>query len=248
MASTNKTSNYELSQFLGTDKPTFLGDYNGDMLKIDTAVKGVDTKAETAQSTANTAVASASGAVDAASQAQTDATTAVSTASTAASTANTAADTANNAQSTAVLAKSTADAVAASVGDITELETTDKTSVVNAVNEIVDKLTPDIVTITAESGETNSQMLARVRAAIDFNKITPNTVLRKGNYYIFHLRMATASAAEFTDTRCVNTGLLVEGIDLASTPKYYRTVVTTSAVTITDLSENTASGTIEIIY
>lgn len=39
MAHTNATANYELSQFLGTDKPAWLVDYNGDMLKIDTAVK-----------------------------------------------------------------------------------------------------------------------------------------------------------------------------------------------------------------
>lgn len=41
MSSTNKTTNYELSQFVGTDKPAWLGDYNSDMLKIDTAVHGV---------------------------------------------------------------------------------------------------------------------------------------------------------------------------------------------------------------
>lgn len=36
MASTNKTVNLLLSQFLGTDHFSFLTDYNGDMLKIDT--------------------------------------------------------------------------------------------------------------------------------------------------------------------------------------------------------------------
>lgn len=39
MASTNKTSNYELSQFLGSDKPAWLSDYNSDMNKIDTQMK-----------------------------------------------------------------------------------------------------------------------------------------------------------------------------------------------------------------
>ena len=38
MASTNKTQNLELSQFLGTDKPAWLADYNSDMEKIDNAV------------------------------------------------------------------------------------------------------------------------------------------------------------------------------------------------------------------
>ena len=38
MSHTNATSNYELSQFLGSDKPAWLTDYNSDMLKIDTAL------------------------------------------------------------------------------------------------------------------------------------------------------------------------------------------------------------------
>lgn len=39
MTATNKTANYELSQFVGTDRPTWLGDYNSDMSKIDTQLK-----------------------------------------------------------------------------------------------------------------------------------------------------------------------------------------------------------------
>lgn len=39
MASTNKTRNYDLSQFVGTDRPTWLGDYNSDMAKIDAQMK-----------------------------------------------------------------------------------------------------------------------------------------------------------------------------------------------------------------
>lgn len=38
MSSTNKTATIELSQYIGTDKPTYLTDYNGDMLKIDNAI------------------------------------------------------------------------------------------------------------------------------------------------------------------------------------------------------------------
>lgn len=39
MTATNKTTNYQLSQFVGTDRPTWLGDYNSDMSKIDTQLK-----------------------------------------------------------------------------------------------------------------------------------------------------------------------------------------------------------------
>ena len=41
MASTNKTTNYDLSQFVETDRPAWLTDYNGDMRKLDTALKAV---------------------------------------------------------------------------------------------------------------------------------------------------------------------------------------------------------------
>lgn len=39
MPASNHTANYSLSQFAGTDRPTWLGDYNGDMTKIDTQLK-----------------------------------------------------------------------------------------------------------------------------------------------------------------------------------------------------------------
>lgn len=39
MTATNKTANYELSQFVGSDRPTWLVDYNGDMSKIDARLK-----------------------------------------------------------------------------------------------------------------------------------------------------------------------------------------------------------------
>lgn len=41
MTATNHTTNYNLSQFEPTDHPTWLGDYNGDMEKIDTAIHNV---------------------------------------------------------------------------------------------------------------------------------------------------------------------------------------------------------------
>lgn len=55
MASTNKTTNYELSQFLGTDKPAWLTDYNADMGKIDVAIKNASDTATSASGTATSA-------------------------------------------------------------------------------------------------------------------------------------------------------------------------------------------------
>ncbi|MBO7078561.1 MAG: hypothetical protein J6W64_01965, partial [Bacilli bacterium] len=77
MSSTNKTTNYELSQYIGSDKPTYLSDYNSDMYKIDaqmkinadnvaTAIQGATdagSLASTANSTATTANTNANTAI-----------------------------------------------------------------------------------------------------------------------------------------------------------------------------------------
>ena len=105
MASTNKTSNYELSQFLGTDKPAWLSDYNGDMSKIDAQMK---LNADAATAAAGSA-SSAGAAVGTLSELTTDVKTSAvaainevdSHADTAQLTATTAANTANQANTKA---------------------------------------------------------------------------------------------------------------------------------------------------
>lgn len=56
MSHTNETLNYKLPQFVDTDQPTWLGDFNGAMEKIDGAVTTVGANASTALSAANNAV------------------------------------------------------------------------------------------------------------------------------------------------------------------------------------------------
>lgn len=68
MSSTNKTTNYNLSQYIGTDKPTYLGDYNSDMLKIDAQLKA---NADSASNAASAAGAAQSVASDASKKVQT---------------------------------------------------------------------------------------------------------------------------------------------------------------------------------
>lgn len=55
MSATNKTTYYDLAMFIGTDTPSWLGDWNDTMTKLDAAVNNVNTKAQSAQSTANSA-------------------------------------------------------------------------------------------------------------------------------------------------------------------------------------------------
>lgn len=62
MSSSSKTPHYNLSQFADTDKPTWRGDYNGDMTRIDAAINNVSGQTVTAM-TAATNAQSAVGAV-----------------------------------------------------------------------------------------------------------------------------------------------------------------------------------------
>lgn len=68
MSSTNKTTYYDLSQYIGTDKPTYLGDYNSDMSKIDAGIHQVQETATTANQTSGSAEAKATQAITKATQ------------------------------------------------------------------------------------------------------------------------------------------------------------------------------------
>lgn len=107
-SSTNKTTNYDLSQFVSSDKPSWLNDYNGDMGKIDTAI-------HTAKTTADGAATAASNAQTAAEGAQTTANTAVTNAATAQS---------------GVVTNAT------NIGTLANLTTVEKTTLVGSINEV----------------------------------------------------------------------------------------------------------------
>lgn len=58
MTATNHTEHYELSQYTDNDHPTYTGDYNGDMRKIDAAIHAAAQSALAAASTGTTGLTS----------------------------------------------------------------------------------------------------------------------------------------------------------------------------------------------
>lgn len=145
-ASTNKTANYDLPQFVGTDKPTWLGDINEAMFDIDAGMHENATNISTMASDVASASATAS-------QASQDVSALTSTVNTLSNNVTAVTTTANNAQQTATSALNTANTangkadtnassittINTNIGDLTNLTTTDKTSLVNAINEIEDQ-------------------------------------------------------------------------------------------------------------
>lgn len=155
MSSTNKTPNYNLDQYIGTDKPTYLVDYNGDMLKIDTAIHSAATSADSAVATANSAVEQV-GAIG------TKAQNALDTANTANTTANNAVVIANN--TTKIAGDAQVDAHAALTQSNTAIETANKASA--DVGTILPQVTEAVNT-----ANTASQSVLNIK---DFSTLTLN--------------------------------------------------------------------------
>lgn len=136
-SSTNKTTHYDLSQFVSSDKPSWLNDINSDMSKIDTAI-------HTAKTTADGAATSASNAQTAAEGAQTTANTAVTNAATAQSGVNTNANNIGNLTNLTTASKSNLvsaiNELDGEIGNVSQLTTDNKTDLVNAINSIETKV------------------------------------------------------------------------------------------------------------
>lgn len=149
MSHTNSTANLSLPQFIGTDKPTWLSDVNGAFAAIDSYAGSNDAALAITDGKADTAIA--------------DASNAVTTAGNAATTAGNAAATATAANTVAGNALTVANGINAKVGVLTDLTTTDKSTVVNAINEVNGKDAADIPYDNTGSGLTATD----VQAAID---------------------------------------------------------------------------------
>ena len=122
MSHTNSTANLSLPQFIGTDKPTWLSDVNGAFAAIDSYAGSNDAALAITDGKADTAIA--------------DASNAVTTAGNAATTAGNAAATATAANTVAGNALTVANGINSKVGVLTDLTTTDKSTIVNAINEV----------------------------------------------------------------------------------------------------------------
>lgn len=174
MASTNKTTNYELSQYVGSDKPTYLTDYNQDMSKIDAGIHAAKSEADTnatsigdltsLTTTAKTSLVAAANEIDA--------DVATNTNNIATNTSNIATNTTHIGTLSNLTTTAKTDLVVASneinakIGNIANLETDTKTSTVAAINEIATYLNlNDISTVKAYKDSSYTTELRTITVA-----------------------------------------------------------------------------------
>lgn len=175
--STNKTTHYELSQYVGTDKPTYLGDYNGDMLKIDTAIYNVADSVSGISGSISVINGNIGTLASLTTTNKTDLVSAINE----------------------VDANSKANAT--NIGTLSNLETSNKTTIVNAINEVIDnfKLT-NINTCTASY---NIQGISVETASMKCASNSDGSIFKVyGNFVI-----GASSWTEGLEITLTNTGL-----------------------------------------
>ena len=179
MSYTNTTSHYGLPQYVGSDKPKYLTDFNETMATIDgqmydnaTAAATADSKADAAQDTADAATSSIT-TLD--NQINGDSGLAADVA------ANQGAITTINSLIGNGTPTTTDQTIIGAInelhsdqGNLATLTTTDKSSLVEAVNEVNDKIERGSVSVTA-TGQTYKELLDNLYALIDTSKVTPHS-------------------------------------------------------------------------
>ena len=173
MASTNKTTNYELSQYIGTDKPTYLTDYNQDMAKIDAGIHAAKVEADT----------NATNIGDLTNLTTTTKTSSVAAINELDSDLGTLSTTVGN--HTTAIADNTSH-----IGDLTNLSTTAKNNLVSAVNEVDSQANTNTAGIQANTTAINN--LANKFNFTDFTQYTTGT-LSNGSLVTCDITVATNS-------------------------------------------------------
>ena len=159
MGATNHTPNYNLPQFIGTDKPTWLGDVNGAFSDIDTQMKANATSAAQGISDASAANSVAT------------------SANNKATTLDTQINTPSTGLAAVVSTHTTAISNLQTLAGSNPLTTTAQT-LTGAVNEINAIVTDPGVSVTGSAGATLSSLLDDLFAAADTTKITQSSTVK----------------------------------------------------------------------
>lgn len=212
MGHTNSTVNYNLPQFVGTDKPSWLGDVNGAFLAIDTAIAAAKTEAD-----------SAAGGVAGLQVTVGSHTTQIGTLT-----------------DTVTAQGGTLNTVTALIGN-GEPTTTDKT-IIGAINELNAEIGSEVVEVTVNSGETWASFLGRVNAALSGKTLSAKTIMEVVNpngFQAYQMQSVSSGTTTFTFANETTSGVLVYRIDLATTCSYTRSLAATGGtITRTDYTSD----------
>ena len=208
MASTNKTTHYNLSQYVGSDKPTYLADYNTDMSNIDTGIYNAKSEADTnatnigtlssLTTTAKSSLVSAINEVDAEADSNTSK---IGTLSSLTTTAKT------NLVSAINEVDAEADSNTSKIGTLSSLTTTAKTNLVSAINEVdaeADSNTSKIGNLTNLDTTEKSNLVGALNEISDITKAIINN-LNLSSITVYQASQMTSDNGTFTGSITIAT-------------------------------------------
>lgn len=198
MSSTNKTTYYELSQYIGADKPTYLGDYNADMGKIDAGI-------HTAKNTADTNTTNIGDLTSLTTEAKSTLVGAINEVDAHADT---------NAGDITTLGLSVSGNTT-HIGDLTNLVTTNKSDLVSAVNEIFNYLA--LTDNRALSNPVVTDGSGNVMAGASVSANTIRVALNSaGTYGKIYGKITLTGVTGYPRVKFINTGIngVTESFDI----------------------------------
>lgn len=256
MSHTNTTPNYNLPQFVGSDKPAWLTDVNNAMSAIDTAIAAAKAAADNAGGATASLATTVGGH-----------TTQLETLSTTVTNQGTAIVSQGNAINTIseLIGNGTPtttdhtligaiNELNAKEGDLADLTTTDKSSLVAAINEAAQSGgggggTGEHIEVTGDGSATRAQKLNELYGLADFTKLTGNSYIKFAGNVIY--KCASITDKGFTHIDAYSNTINVDYITLSNNASHkYGTQATSGTVTTTtDDSTVLASGVkIELYY
>lgn len=260
MSSTNKTPNYNLSQFTADDKPTWLGDYNSDMQKIDTQMKANATKADSAESTANNANQTASDALEAsteaktlASGASTNASTALSTAQSANTKAKESATKSQNAMDTASSASGNASAALsmAQTANANASKALNGLEKFNLKNQMIFNTSTGNIVNEEHAGNdfTNSGVTLAYNDSGDVFKLYGNIQIKNPDLgtYTYKVKLMSTPLRSSKDIKIINAGIVLYDTGLDKVDLTSFTVKTNGDIIVEGWCNTTTSKDIRLI-
>lgn len=226
MGHTNSTVNYNLPQFFGTDKPSWLGDVNGAFLAIDTAIAAAKTQAD-----------SAAGGVAGLQTVVGGHTIQIGTLT-----------------DTVTAQGGTLNAVTALIGNGTPT-TTDQT-IIGAINELAASVEAGEVSVTADGVKTVAQLLNELATQIDFSKIRHTSMVEivstSGFHGVYKMYSYNHTDEILVETSRASSNFVADSLYIKASSSFSKRMEIASggAISYTDTSSGVpTSGTVyKVIY
>lgn len=239
MGHTNQTANYNLPQFVGTDKPSWLGDINDAFAAIDTAIAAAASEASTADGKADGLITTVSGHTTQIGLLENTVTSQGNTLNTVTSLIGNGTPTTTDQTIIGAINELHTDQ-----GDLEDLQTTDKSSLVAAINEVA---VGGYIEVSGDNVKTASQLLDTVFAQIDSAKLKPTSTLTVQNR-VYQAVVVSGNEYKFSASLCSSANMNCGTATVKSSGSTLETVIAAvgGATTYVDTSSGVWPNTDKI--